>query len=239
MSNDRGTTPSGENLNFGLVLLSDEFNVVGMNQHALQIAGNDGGVLGKNLLQFHQPKTREKVRGLLKELCEPAGTPHNTLILDFLGRVMMMSMSRMTVGTAEGSASWALIFLDITEQTGALTNPATGHLELKKLPIHENGNFSFLSPDEVHLIQADGNYCRIFTRSNKHYLLMSLKTALDKFPGHGFFRIHKSFIVNLRHVRAIQQGEGSGIFVSFDDPAIPNVPVSRRLAPSLKKALGQ
>ncbi|MBJ6723237.1 PAS domain-containing transcriptional regulator [Geomesophilobacter sediminis] len=239
MSYSRGTISSSDDLNFGLVLLSDDFTVVGMNQCALQIVGNQTGPLGKDLLGFHQPKTREKVRGLLQELTEPADTLQNTLVLDFLGRVLMMSMSRMTVSTAEGAASWSVIFVDVTEQTGALTNPVTGHLELKKLPVHENGNFIFLSADEVRLIQADGNYCRIFTGSKRHYLLMSLKTALEKLPGNGFFRVHKSFIVNLKHVRGIEHGDGSRLLVSFDDPAIPKVPVSCRLAPALKKALGQ
>lgn len=157
------------------------------------------------------------------------------MVIDFLGRVLMISLSRLTVPGSE--MAWAVSFIDLSEQTGASTNPLSGHLELKKMPIYENGAFHFLAADQVHLIEADGNYCRIHTPLKKFYLLMSLKAVLQRFPSADFFRVHKSFIVNLRHVKSLGVAGDNRMAVSFYDPAIPAVAVSRRLAPAVKKAL--
>lgn len=232
-----GTHKTGNDIDIGLVLLSKDWRVVGMNDHALCTVGSTMGLMGENLLQYHPQKSREKVRGLLKELSAPREGMPSTVIIDLAGRVLMMNMSRLTVLSQDSMSSWALTFLDVTEQTGALMNPQSGQVELKKLPIYENGVFHFLSADQVFLIEADGNYCRIFTANKTFYLLMSLKAVLLKFAATDFFRVHKSFIVNLKHIRTVDHSDGNRMVVSFDEPAIPTVPVSRRLASALKKAL--
>ncbi|UFS71902.1 LytTR family transcriptional regulator [Geomonas sp. RF6] len=180
-------------------------------------------------------KTREKVRGILDELSTPPESHPRSMVIDFLGRVLMISLSRLTV--PDSAMAWAVSFMDLSEQTGACTNPQSGHLELKKMPIYEKGQFHFLSADQVYLIEADGNYCRIHTPLKKFHLLMSLKAVLQRFPSSDFFRVHKSFIVNLRHVKALGPGGDSRTVLSFYEPAIPAVPVSRRLVSAVKKAV--
>lgn len=235
MSLEQYLSEQGNSMEIGLVLLSEDWEVLGMNEHALGVAGPDMAPVGRNLFQMHPPKSREKVRGVMNELSGLQESRSRSMVIDFLGKVLMISLSRLVVpGTA---IAWAVSFMDLSEQTGARTNPASGHLELKKMPIYENGAFHFLSADEVHLIEADGNYCRIHTPRKKFYLLMSLKAVLERFPTADFLKVHKSFVVNLRHVKAIGPAGESRMTVSFHDPAIPAVPVSRRLVPAVKKAL--
>lgn len=228
---------TGNGIHVGLVLLSRDMRVVGLNEYALRLVGPQMEMMGKNLVHYHPEKSREKVRSLLEELSSARGEMPNTMIIDVLGKVLMTNMSRLTVLPAADTAAWALTFMDVTEQTGAAKNPDSGLVELIKLPIYENGVFHFLSADQVYSIEADGNYCRIFTTSKTFYLLMSLKAVLQRFATRDFFRAHKSFIVNLQHIRTIDQSAGQGITISFDDPAIPAVPVSRRRASALKKTL--
>ena len=235
MSLEQYLSEQGNSMEIGLVLLSEDWQVLGMNEHALRVAGPDMAPVGQNLFQMHPPKSREKVRGVMDELSGLQESKSRSMVIDFLGKVLMISLSRLMV---PGSAiAWAVSFMDLSEQTGARTNPTSGHLELKKMPIYENGAFHFLSADQVHLIEADGNYCRIHTPKKKFYLLMSLKAVLQRFPNADFLKVHKSFVVNLRHVKAIGPDRESRMMVSFQDPSIPAVPVSRRLVPEVKKAL--
>lgn len=235
MSLEQYLSEQGNSMEIGLVLLSEDWQVLGMNEHALRVAGPDMAPVGQNLFQMHPPKSREKVRGVLDELSGLQESRSRSMVIDFLGKVLMITLSRLMV---PGSAmAWAVSFMDLSEQTGARTNPTNGHLELKKMPIYENGAFHFLSADQVHLIEADGNYCRIHTPRKKFYLLMSLKAVLQRFPTTDFLKVHKSFVVNLRHVKAIGPAGESRMMVSFHDPAVPPVPVSRRLVPAVKKAL--
>lgn len=235
MSLEQYLSEPGSSVEIGLVLLSEDWQVLGLNEHAMRIAGPDMGPVGQNLFQMHPARSREKVRGILNELSHQQESKPRSMVIDFLGWVLMITLSRLIV---PGSAlAWAVSFLDLSEQTGACTNPKSGDLELKKMPIYENGAFHFLSADQVHLIEADGNYCRIHTPQKKFYLLMSLKAVLQRFPTSEFLRVHKSFVVNLRHVKTIGPAGDSRMVVSFFEPAIPTVPVSRRLVPTVKKAL--
>lgn len=235
MSLEQYLSDQGNNINIGLVLLSEDWQVLGINEHVLRVAGPEMGPVGQNLFQLHPEKSRQKVRGILDELSGLQESVPRSMVIDFLGRVLMISLSRLIV--PDSAMAWAVSFIDLSEQTGACTNPMSGHLELQKMPIYENGAFHFLSADQVHLIEADGNYCRIHTPLKKFYLLMSLKAVLQRFPTSDFLRVHKSFIVNLRHVKAIGPAGDSRMVVSFHEPAIPAVPVSRRLVPAVKKAV--
>lgn len=235
MSLEQYLSEQVSSVEIGLVLLSEEWQVLGMNEHALRIADPQMGPIGQNLFQMHPAKSRDKVRGILDELSGQQGAMPKSMVIDFLGKVLMISLSRLFV--PDSKLAWAVSFMDLSEQTGARTNPNSGHLELKKMPIYENGAFHFLSADQVHLVEADGNYCRIHTPKKKFYLLMSLKAVLQRFPASDFLKVHKSFVVNLRHVQAIGPADDSRLTVSFYDPAIPAVPVSRRLVPAVKKAL--
>ncbi|WP_136515115.1 LytR/AlgR family response regulator transcription factor [Geomonas edaphica] len=235
MSLEQYLSEQGNSMEIGLVLLSEDWQVLGMNEHALGVAGPDMAPVGQNLFQMHPPKSREKVRGVLDELSGLQESKSRSMVIDFLGKVLMISLSRLMVPGS--TIAWAVSFMDLSEQTGARTNPTSGHLELKKMPIYENGAFHFLSADQVHLIEADGNYCRIHTPRKKFYLLMSLKAVLERFPTADFLKVHKSFVVNLRHVKAIGPAGENRMVVSFHDPAIPPAPVSRRLVPAVKKAL--
>lgn len=234
MSLEQYLGEQGNIINIGLVLLSEDWQVLGMNEHALRIAGPEPGPMGQNLFRLHPAKSREKVRGILEELSRPGESIPRSMVIDFLGKVLMISLSRLTVPGS--NLAWSVSFLDLSEQTGARTNPNSGHLELKKIPIYQNGTFHFLSADQVHLIEADGNYCRIHTPLKKFYLLMSLKAVLQRFPSSDFFRVHKSFVVNLSHVKEIGPAGDNRMAVSFYDPTIPAVPVSRRLVSAVRKA---
>ena len=235
MSLEQYLNEQGNSIDIGLVLLSEDWQVLGINEHALRIGGPGLGPVGRNLFQLHPARSREKVRGIVNELSTLQGSTPRSMVIDFLGKVLMISLSRLVVPGSK--LAWAVSFLDLSEQTGASTNPKSGHLELKRMPIYEKGAFHFLSADQVHLIEADGNYCRIHTPEKKFYLLMSLKAVLQRFPTPDFLRVHKSFVVNLRHVKAIGPAGDTPMAVTFNEPAIPAVPVSRRLMPAVRKAL--
>jgi len=237
MSRDEHEKYAGNNITIGLILLSEDWHVVGMNEDILRMVGSASELIGENFIQYHPQKGREKVRCILQELSAPREGMPKTMIVDLLGMVWMICLSRMTFISHETTASWALTIIDVTEQTGASKNPLSGHVELKKLPIYDKGMFHFLSADQVYAIEADGNYCKIFTAQKKFYLLLSLKAVLQRFATTDFLRVHKSFIVNLKHIRTIDNSSANRMVISFDNPTIPAIPVSRRQASILKKAI--
>ena len=64
-----------------------------------------------------------------------------------------------------------------------------------------------LQIDEILYIEAAGNYAVFVTANANVMSLLSMKEQAAWLPPGGFFRIHKSFIVNFRHVSKIEKDQ--------------------------------
>jgi DNA-binding LytR/AlgR family response regulator len=56
---------------------------------------------------------------------------------------------------------------------------------------------------DILYVEADRNYSRLFMANREYLLSITLKVIEEKFPGHLFLRIHRSYYVNLAHVEAV------------------------------------
>ena len=54
--------------------------------------------------------------------------------------------------------------------------------------------------DDIYYLEADRNYCQVYTKANTYLLVNTLKNMEDKLPTEQFQRIHRSFIINLKHI---------------------------------------
>jgi DNA-binding LytR/AlgR family response regulator len=69
---------------------------------------------------------------------------------------------------------------------------------------------------DILYIEADRNYCRIFTSTREYLLSITLKIIEDKLPSQLFLRIHRSYMINLAQV-----DEVAGSHVMIAQKAIP------------------
>jgi len=56
---------------------------------------------------------------------------------------------------------------------------------------------------DILYIEADRNYCRIYTKTNEYLLCITLKSIEEKLNKHIFLRVHRSYIINLSHIDAV------------------------------------
>ncbi|MBV9448064.1 MAG: LytTR family transcriptional regulator DNA-binding domain-containing protein [Streptosporangiaceae bacterium] len=92
---------------------------------------------------------------------------------------------------------------------------------------------------EIRYAESDGNIVWLATdqgrlRANAHGL-DNLEHELD---GCGFLRVHRRFLVNLRRIKEIDQGFKGSLYLITEVRTHETVPVSRRHAPVLRRALG-
>lgn len=59
--------------------------------------------------------------------------------------------------------------------------------------------------DDILYIEADRNYCHVYTKTSEYVLTTTLKTMEEKLPAGYFLRIHRSFLVNLRQVDEVAE----------------------------------
>lgn len=82
-------------------------------------------------------------------------------------------------------------------------------LSSKKITINTDGRLIFLAPEEILFIESDGNYATIYTTENKKIVVTKkLKEVNTLLPEDVFFRIHNSYIINLKKVKEFYKTDG-------------------------------
>lgn len=105
----------------------------------------------------------------------------------------------------------------------------------RRLIIREGGALVFLDPEEVDLLESEGNYVRIRTRRKEHLVRSTLKEMAKRLEPYGFVRISRSALVNLARVRKVLRQE-SGRHMAVLDTGL-RISVSRRAVPRLRRAI--
>lgn len=82
--------------------------------------------------------------------------------------------------------------------------------------------------DELLYIEADDNYCSLYTPASRFVLKTSLKTLQDSLPQY-FWRIHRSFVINLHQLKSFKTDE-----VQIGDKSLP---VGKSFYPAFVKQL--
>lgn len=82
---------------------------------------------------------------------------------------------------------------------------------------------------DILYIEAERNYCRIYSKEKEYLLVMTLKDMDEKLPQRHFIRVHRSFIVNLSQIDEVAT---SHIVI-----ARKAIPVSKSLKEELLKRL--
>jgi DNA-binding LytR/AlgR family response regulator len=95
-----------------------------------------------------------------------------------------------------------------------------------------------LRPSEVSFAESEGNDVWL---STDHGRLRAAAQSLDKLDSEladvGFLRVHRRYVVNLSRVREIERGLKGELILVMDDRTNELVPVSRRNAPTVRRAL--
>ncbi|MEV4603448.1 LytTR family transcriptional regulator DNA-binding domain-containing protein [Amycolatopsis sp. NPDC049253] len=91
---------------------------------------------------------------------------------------------------------------------------------------------------EVSFAESEGNDVWLSTAQGR---LRAASQSLDKLDTElaeaGFLRVHRRYVVNLSRIREIERGHKGELRLVMDDGANAMVPVSRRNAPAVRRAL--
>ncbi len=223
--------------NIGLVLLSSDLRVIGMSDSAKQVLGPAMKEFGHHVLKYHPRRSHQKIEGLLTELCTKGDDGPIAMIIDVLNKVLMINLYRIKTSETSLDTLYAMAFIDVSRQTEAEIDPRSGLVGLKKFPVCDRGSFLFLDAASIYFIKSEGNYSKIFTKDCSYFLHLSLKSILQRYTGPNFFRVHKSYIVNLDHVRKINKPDTGHSTIVFNRDGISPVPLARRRARELREAL--
>ncbi len=106
---------------------------------------------------------------------------------------------------------------------------------LTRLTLPDMNGFTIVEVKDIMYLEADNNYT-VFHFSNRSKIVVSkpIKQYEDVLDPLVFFRIHKSSIINLRHLKEFSKIDGYYALMTDDN----SVPVSRRRLPDFIRAVG-
>ncbi len=72
-----------------------------------------------------------------------------------------------------------------------------------------------IKPEDIIYCKASDSYTHFYLQSGEHHIVSrALKDFEDMLTPHNFFRIHKSYLINVNHILMIKKNDGTTVMMS-------------------------
>jgi len=109
-------------------------------------------------------------------------------------------------------------FMDAIRKVIEIFETTTAHPEDNDVFIKSEGKYTRLNYDDILFIEGMGDYVKYVTSSKKYVTHSTMKAVEEKMQKHHFLKVHRSFIVNIKKIKDIQDNslviEGNVIPIS-------------------------
>jgi sigma-54 dependent transcriptional regulator, acetoin dehydrogenase operon transcriptional activator AcoR len=135
----------------------------------------------------------------------------------------------MLLGVPDGGTDAEM--LTTTDDSGAWARPG-------RLVGLQGDRMVLVSAEEIRYAEADGSYVWLDTDRGRLRVPERGMAALEqRVAAYGFLRVHRHYLVNPRRVKEMVPGTNGAIWLVLDVPSGPPVPVARRRAAEVRRAL--
>jgi DNA-binding LytR/AlgR family response regulator len=114
--------------------------------------------------------------------------------------------------------------------------PAAEDVETLAVDALRGGGTRLLPRSSVLYLQAHGDYVRVASSEGRFLVRARLSDLEERWAAHGFVRVHRGFVVNLRRAVEVRPRlNGTAVLVMADGA---EVPIARRQVGELRRKLG-
>lgn len=100
--------------------------------------------------------------------------------------------------------------------------------KISKIPVKQGNKTVLIDPPDILYIIASGYYAEIYTSDGKFVLRESLNNLEEQLQGGNFYRIHRSTIVNVNHVKEIVHSDYSEVDARMKDNKLLHISKSNK-----------
>jgi PAS domain S-box-containing protein len=230
-------------LPIGMVMLDREQRVVSYSGTVAQIFGVERirELLGRRIGDMHPGPAQDKIEWLLQQSADESSPTFASMLINVPETILQLRLVRLN--DAGGLCGYCLVLYDITELTTlAPAEPAAPDepamiRRLVKLPVSTHGNIGLLDISRVAFLKADGHYTQAYADGRYHFCRMSLRQLESRLPPDSFFRVHRSYVVNLAYASEVHRRDDQFV-LTLGSGETERIPVSRGYVPRLRELLG-
>ena len=104
------------------------------------------------------------------------------------------------------------------------------------LPVEKYRGIKTIETADIFSVHANAHYTYVFNGREDIFCPLSISEIIARLPPDIFFRVHRSYIVNIRRVAHLKRAGDNGV-ADLDSPVRRSVPVSRSRLPELRAQL--
>lgn len=222
-----------ETIEPGILVLNEELVTTFANRHALQLLGGKhaDGVLGQSLFEVHEKGVHNRLVDVIRQARESQRQlPFllNVPLPERGDRQLLLKLVPLLNDDMGCDTVCALLY-DVTEF-------ADEEPTLSRVPARSRQEVRLMKAGDIRFARADNSYCELFSADGAHHCDLSIGELEKRLSPEGFFRVHRSYLVNLRWITKIDR-DGCGCVVSCG-ASEQSLPVSRDRAARFLKVLG-
>lgn len=107
-----------------------------------------------------------------------------------------------------------------------------------KIPVRLEGTVALVNPADILYADSEGGRTFLQTAERRLPIQFTLAELEERLARSGFFRAHRSYLVNLQHVKEVIPYTRNSFSLRLDDPAGSKIPLSKSAAAELRELLG-
>jgi ABC-2 type transport system ATP-binding protein len=107
-----------------------------------------------------------------------------------------------------------------------------------KIPVRLEGRVALINPSDILFADASEGKSNLQTRQSRLPTQFTLNELEDRLGRSGFFRAHRSYLVNLQHVKEVIPYTRNSFSLRLDDDNNTEIPLSKSAATELRHLLG-
>ncbi|OGX78717.1 response regulator receiver protein [Exiguobacterium sp. SH31] len=116
--------------------------------------------------------------------------------------------------------------------------PDVMHVRFEKIPTKVNEKIVLLDPPEIDYIESQDGQSVLHSQSEQFPSVFTMNELETRLTAYGFFRCHRSYIVNLQRVREVITYTKNSFSLVLDDPEKTTIPLSKTKMAELKMMIG-
>ena len=118
----------------------------------------------------------------------------------------------------------------------AVANDGEAEEDLDRIAVETGGRTRMVDRDSIRFVEASGDYVRLHTDDGPYLVRMPISALEDAWRDAGFVRVHRRYLIAIRHVSELRTRPGGGYDLVV---AGEELPVSRRHARELRDRLSR